>query len=286
MWCWNADDFWNIEGNGDLSDSWTGFTRFTLSEGRPPDVYTWSGERLTKKQTTSRPDYLWPEIWKICQKQRNEKKNKNGLSRNQSLITPEDCSVLTSLIQRMKRSKKLWKKARRKLEVPIAAAMPCKIWGGKYRETCRTTEIRKTKYACIVEADESMRKRLERTLHEDHEVHNAGKRINSLPKQWKYQTQKQQWRKNGKNSRKYQHGSSRKSETKMKWSMKQGMRQNRTLCVVNGYLSSQEFGVGTNNFKNTKVESYSEVTLLKMIRDLMQYSLSRDHRHHKWRLQK
>ena len=31
---------------------------------KPPDGYTWSGERLTKTQTTSRPDYLWPEIWK------------------------------------------------------------------------------------------------------------------------------------------------------------------------------------------------------------------------------
>ena len=55
------DDFWNIDGARDLSDSWTGFTRFTLLEENPPDVYTWSGVRLTKKQTTSRPDGLWPE---------------------------------------------------------------------------------------------------------------------------------------------------------------------------------------------------------------------------------
>ena len=50
----------------------------------------------------------------------------------------------------------------------------------KYRETCRTSEARKTKYACIVEADESTRRRLEGTLHQDHEDHLAGKGINSL----------------------------------------------------------------------------------------------------------
>ena len=30
---------------------------------KPPDGPTRSGERLTRKQTTSRPDSLWPEIW-------------------------------------------------------------------------------------------------------------------------------------------------------------------------------------------------------------------------------
>ena len=26
--------------------------------------FVWSGERLTRKQLTSRPDHLWPELWK------------------------------------------------------------------------------------------------------------------------------------------------------------------------------------------------------------------------------
>ena len=38
--------------------------------------------------------------------------------------------------------------------------------------------------------------------------------------------------------------------------------------------------------KNTKVELYSEATLWKMILDLMQYSASKDHQHHKWRQQR
>ena len=57
------DDYWNIDGSRDLSDPWTGFTRFILLEEKPPDAYMWSGVRLTRKQLTSRPDHLWPELW-------------------------------------------------------------------------------------------------------------------------------------------------------------------------------------------------------------------------------
>ena len=39
------DDYWNIDGSRDLSDSWTGFTQFTLLKERPPDGYMPSGER-------------------------------------------------------------------------------------------------------------------------------------------------------------------------------------------------------------------------------------------------
>ena len=49
------EDYWNVDGERELSDAWTGLTRFNLLNERPPDGYTFSGERLTK-QTTSRPD--------------------------------------------------------------------------------------------------------------------------------------------------------------------------------------------------------------------------------------
>ena len=58
------DDYWNIDGSRDLSDYWTGFTQFVLLEEKPPDGYMWSGGRLTKRQVTSRPDHLWPELWR------------------------------------------------------------------------------------------------------------------------------------------------------------------------------------------------------------------------------
>ena len=37
------DDYRNIDGSRDLSDSWTGFTQFTLLEEKPADGYMWSG---------------------------------------------------------------------------------------------------------------------------------------------------------------------------------------------------------------------------------------------------
>ena len=58
------DDYWNIDGSRELSDPWTGFTQFTLLDEKAPDGYMWSGRRLTRKQLTSRPDHLWPELWK------------------------------------------------------------------------------------------------------------------------------------------------------------------------------------------------------------------------------
>ena len=48
--------------------------------------------------------------------------------------------------------KNIMKNARRKLGIPMPAAMPCK------------TSVCSTKYACIVEADESLRKRKEGSL--------------------------------------------------------------------------------------------------------------------------
>ena len=57
------DDYWNIDGSRDLSDPWTGLTRFIVLEEKPPDGQMWFGWRLTRKQLTSRPDHSWPELW-------------------------------------------------------------------------------------------------------------------------------------------------------------------------------------------------------------------------------
>ena len=77
------DDYWNIDGLRDLTDSWTGFTQFTLLSEKPPEgyfciyiyiyiyIYMWSGGRLTKRQAIFRLDYFMPrtldEIGKKCQ---------------------------------------------------------------------------------------------------------------------------------------------------------------------------------------------------------------------------
>ena len=61
----------------------------------------------------------------------------------------------------------------------MEAAMPCKRRNQKYRETFGESDNRKSKYACIVEAHESTRKRLERTLPKDHKDRIAGKGFNA-----------------------------------------------------------------------------------------------------------
>ena len=75
--------------------------------------------------------------------------------------------------------KDIMKNARRRLEVPMPAAMPCKLQREKYKETCRVDQC-KTKYARIVEADESTRKRMEGSPHKNHEDHLAVKGMHSL----------------------------------------------------------------------------------------------------------
>ena len=47
-----------------MSDSWKGFTKFTLLGEKPPQrIYVVRGERLTTIQSTTRPDHVRPEVW-------------------------------------------------------------------------------------------------------------------------------------------------------------------------------------------------------------------------------
>ena len=72
------------------------------------------------------------------------------------------------------------KNARRKLEIPMPAAMLCETPVNCRGETCRSIGKSKTKYACIVAADESMRIRLEGLPHRYYEDHISAKGIISL----------------------------------------------------------------------------------------------------------
>ena len=69
------DDYWNVDENRGLSDSWTGLTKFTVLKEEPPKGYVWSGWRLTKVQTTTRPDHVWPEVWTQITKAEETERN-------------------------------------------------------------------------------------------------------------------------------------------------------------------------------------------------------------------
>ena len=171
------DDYWNIDGSRDLSDPWTGFTQFTLLEEKAPDGCMWSGERLTRKQLTSRPDHLWPELWKSMgnharlkekQKWSNEEFHLENARKLRRIyfIDPEDAEFKETI-----------KNARKKLETSVAPAMPCKIT--KNFGSGASNKVQ-TKLACILEADESPRMRMGNSIPHHHQDHFAGKGDNQL----------------------------------------------------------------------------------------------------------
>ena len=162
------DDYWNIDGSRDLSDPWTGFTQFTVLEEKPPNGYMW-------------PYRLWPELWikmgrnaklKERHKWSDEKPKLDNARKLRGIyfIDPEDKEFNETI-----------KNAHKKLETPMAPAMPCKTsktcqhWG-----TCGKTNEIKSKLACILEASESTRLRMEDSLPNHHEDHIAGKGDKSL----------------------------------------------------------------------------------------------------------
>ena len=87
-------------------------------------------------------------------------------------ITHENCEGSISLTRRTWSSRKSSKNPRRKLETPMAPAMPCKTCKKtKHGETRSKTNEFKSKFACILEASETTRLRMEESLlncHEDH----------------------------------------------------------------------------------------------------------------------
>ena len=80
-----------------------------------------------------------------------------------------------------KEFKETIKNARKKLETPVAPAMPCKKSKNNQNRVTRgkSNEI-KPKVACILEASESSRLRMGESLPNHHEDHIAGKGNNSL----------------------------------------------------------------------------------------------------------
>ena len=72
------------------------------------------------------------------------------------------------------------KAARRKLEVPMPAAMPCKIPIKSSDETYRNIGKRQTRFACVVDADESTRPRVQGAVHKSHQDHVTAIGMNSM----------------------------------------------------------------------------------------------------------
>ena len=132
--------------------------------------------RLTKRQATSRPEHSWPELWR-------------GMSKNAKLMEKHKWAIEKPKRDNARRLrgicfidaedmefKETIKNARRKLETPMVPAMPCMTCKkNNHGETCSKTNDFRSKFACILEASESTRMRMEESLPKYHEDHIAGK---------------------------------------------------------------------------------------------------------------
>ena len=154
-------------------------TKFTLLKEKPPMGYLLAGRRLTKVQTTTGPDHVCPEVMtKIGKAAQNQEKQEWKLDNARRLrgiyfVEPDDQAHKETL-----------KHARRKLERPTAAAMPCKKLGLAPRRWLRSRKLHpkifpKTIYGCIVESHESTRQRVESSLLTIYEDRIAGKDFTS-----------------------------------------------------------------------------------------------------------
>ena len=169
--------------------------------------------RLKKKQLTSRPDHLCPELWKSMGKEcKAEGKAKVVWRKDSSWQRTKTAREFISSTQRIRNSRKPSRNARKKLETSLAPAMPCKIM-----KNCGSggSDKNKTKLACVLEANVSTRMSMGNSPPSNHEDHIAGKAEHSLQhynlvhnfflclKLWKFLQQKQRWTRNGKNWRKF-----------------------------------------------------------------------------------
>ena len=117
---------------------------------------------------------------KICLMCRNERTSKSGLSRNRSSTMPENCVVFTSLVLVVRNSRISWKMRIESWKFRCQPQCFAKFNVRGTGKNCRTVEEHKIKYACVVEADESMRKRMEGSHLKNDEEHIAGEGTNSL----------------------------------------------------------------------------------------------------------
>ena len=135
------------------------------------------GWRLTRKQLTSRPDHLWPELWKSMGKHAKLKEKQKWSDEKLHLENARKLRGIYFIDPEDTEFKETIKNARKKLETSVAPAMPCKIM--KNCGSGASNKI-KTKLACILEADESTRMRMGNSIPHNHEDHIAGKDENSL----------------------------------------------------------------------------------------------------------
>ena len=83
------------------------------------------GGDLTRKQLTSRPDHLWPELWKSMGKNAKLKEKQKWSEEKIHLDNARKLRGIYFIDPEDKEYKETIKNARKKLETSVAPAMPC-----------------------------------------------------------------------------------------------------------------------------------------------------------------
>ena len=175
----------------------------------------WSRVTLTRVQTTTRPDHVWPEVWtkigKAAQTREKQEwakektKKSNARKTERIYFHDSDDREYSEFHKKSKRKnvKDLW--LRRCREKDSEAS-----WKRVQEPNFGNDEESKIVFDCIVESHGSTRQRAESFQSQNHEDHTAGKGITSIRiwctslcrfrKRWKFRMQKLPWTRNGRSS--------------------------------------------------------------------------------------
>ena len=144
-----------------------------------------SGWRLTKIQATTRPENVWPEVCTKTGKAVQNREKQEWASEKPKLDNARRFRSIYIIDPEDGESKETIKKCEEK----VGNSDGCGHEGTKKHcspqeteaRSCESNKIPKTKHACIVEAHESTRQRLESSPPKDlEENHIAGKKYNSM----------------------------------------------------------------------------------------------------------
>ena len=176
------DDYWNVDVKQSLSDSWKGFTKFTLLKEKTPKGYMESGRRLTKNQATTRPENVWLEVWTKIGKAAQKREKQEWAIEKPELDNARRLRGIYFIdpgrwwIQRnhQKTEGESWKF--QWMRQCLARKEQSSAFRKLKRRVVNPRRFQKTKHACIVEVHETTRQRLESSPPEDHEDHIAWKK--------------------------------------------------------------------------------------------------------------
>ena len=237
------DDYWNVNSNRILSDSWKGFTKFTLLKENFVKGYLWSGGRLTKVQATTGPDTVCglkygPKLGKPLRREKkqewaNEKPKLDNAQRMRGIyfIDPEDegeswkC-IWTGLCRPKRRQKKPHQLTGDGSEAQC-------ILQGSENEVCFNSGSSWIHKLHPENHDDHMcRQRIQ--LNEPITIWFTSSFLCSRP--WKPRMQRQQWTRNGRSSKRFQHGSWKRSRAK-KEVILEAQRDKKTSTLLHWWTS-------------------------------------------------